>query len=51
MTRGEVEQRPILIVAPVGLLRNWEREIDEHLLDPGLGIGQSLRLAPTVRSL
>lgn len=38
MDRGEVEQRPILIVAPVGLLRNWEREIDEHLLDPGLGI-------------
>jgi SNF2 family DNA or RNA helicase len=26
-----------LIVAPVGLLRNWEAEIEEHLLTPGLG--------------
>lgn len=38
MDRNEIEQKPILIVAPVGLLRNWEREIDAHLLDPGLGI-------------
>ena len=37
MDRGEIQRQPILIVAPVGLLRNWEREIDEHLLDPGLG--------------
>ena len=37
MDRGEIARQPILIVAPVGLLRNWEREIDEHLLDPGLG--------------
>lgn len=34
---GKVQQRPILIVAPVGLLRNWEAEIEEHLLTPGLG--------------
>lgn len=32
-----IQRRPILIVAPVGLLRNWEAEIDEHLLSPGLG--------------
>lgn len=34
---GKVQRRPILIVAPVGLLRNWEAEIEEHLLTPGLG--------------
>lgn len=32
-----VERRPLLIVAPVGLLGNWEAEIAEHLLPPGLG--------------
>ena len=37
MDKGTLEKRPILIVAPVGLLRNWEGEIDEHLLSPGLG--------------
>ena len=31
------EPRPILIVAPTGLLRNWEAEHDRHLLPPGLG--------------
>jgi hypothetical protein len=34
---GKIQRRPILIVAPVGLLRNWEAEIEEHLLSPGLG--------------
>jgi hypothetical protein len=34
---GKVQRRPILIVAPVGLLRNWEAEIDRHLHSPGLG--------------
>lgn len=34
---GKVQRRPILIVAPVGLLRNWEAEIEGHLLSPGLG--------------
>lgn len=37
MTNGALEKRPILIVAPVGLLRNWESEIEDHLLSPGLG--------------
>jgi len=37
MDRGEVARKPLLIVAPVGLLRNWEAEIEEHLLEPGLG--------------
>jgi len=32
-----IEKKPILVVAPVGLLRNWEAEIDEHLFAPGLG--------------
>lgn len=37
MDRGEVNRKPLLIVAPVGLLRNWEAEIADHLLEPGLG--------------
>lgn len=37
MERGEVERKPLLLVAPVGLLRNWEAEIANHLLEPGLG--------------
>lgn len=37
MEKGSVGRKPLLIIAPVGLLRNWEREIEEHLLEPGLG--------------
>lgn len=37
MTKGELEHRPILIVAPVGLLRTWEAEHRQHLSEPGLG--------------
>lgn len=37
MERGELGRKPLLIIAPVGLLRNWEAEIAEHLLEPGLG--------------
>lgn len=37
MDRKEIARKPLLIVAPVGLLRNWEAEIAEHLLEPGLG--------------
>lgn len=37
MEAGELEKRPILIVAPVGLLRNWEAETEHHLRSPGLG--------------
>ena len=37
MASGAIERKPILIIAPVGLLRNWEREISEHLREPGLG--------------
>lgn len=36
-TSGSVERRPLLLVAPVGLLRNWEQEILDHLMPPGLG--------------
>ena len=31
------KQRPFLIVAPTGLLRNWEDEEKTHLARPGLG--------------
>ena len=37
MDEGVLPQKPLLLVAPVGLLRNWEAEIDEHLFAPGLG--------------
>lgn len=37
MNDGRLSQKPLLVVAPVGLLRNWEAEIDEHLFAPGLG--------------
>ncbi|SDC45045.1 Helicase conserved C-terminal domain-containing protein [Variovorax sp. CF079] len=37
MDAGALERRPLLLVAPVGLLRNWEAEIEEHLHSPGLG--------------
>jgi HJR/Mrr/RecB family endonuclease len=30
-------RKPILIVAPTGLLKNWEKEHDLHLHEPGLG--------------
>ena len=35
---GKTESgEPILIVAPVGLLKNWEEEHQKHLESPGLG--------------
>jgi len=37
MDSGLIEKRPILIVAPVGLLKNWEAEHNLHLNEPGLG--------------
>lgn len=48
MRRGLVERAPLLIVAPTGLLRNWEKEHEIHLSEPGLGdvvraYGTSLR--------
>lgn len=32
-----IAPRPILTVAPTGLLKNWLAEHDKHLTDPGLG--------------
>lgn len=34
---GAAQQRPFLIVAPTGLLRNWEEEADKFLAPPALG--------------
>lgn len=31
------KRTPVLIVAPTGLLKNWEQEHDKHLHAPGLG--------------
>ncbi len=37
MSDGTLERRPLLIVAPAGLLENWRAEHDRHLRDDGLG--------------
>jgi hypothetical protein len=37
MTAGRLAQRPLLVVAPVGLLANWRSEHDLHLQHGGLG--------------
>ena len=37
MAAGRIERKPLLLVAPVGLLRNWEKEHEQHLWSPGLG--------------
>ncbi len=37
MQAGHIPTKPLLLIAPVGLLRNWEAEIDVHLMAPGLG--------------
>lgn len=48
MSAGVIRKKPFLIVAPTGLLKNWEDEHDKHLFPPGLGYrlrvhGQELR--------
>lgn len=43
MAAGAPENRlPILIVAPTSLLQNWEKEVDLHLDDTGLGFVERL---------
>lgn len=37
MREGKAESLPILIVAPTGLLKNWEQEHEIHFNAPGLG--------------
>ncbi len=37
MEIGAITRKPILIVAPVGLLRNWEKEHEIHFRSPGMG--------------
>lgn len=37
MDAGYITAKPLLVVAPVGLLKNWEEEHDKHLDSPGLG--------------
>lgn len=37
MEAGHIATKPLLLIAPVGLLRNWEAEINVHLMAPGLG--------------
>ena len=34
---GEHPRKPFLLVAPTGLLKNWESEARAHLVTPGLG--------------
>lgn len=35
--KGQTPKKPILIVAPTGLLKNWQDEAVKHLHPPGLG--------------
>lgn len=49
---GQLFRGPIIIVAPTGLLANWEKEHDNHLHSPGLGeicraYGRHLKLLKT----
>jgi SNF2-related domain/Helicase conserved C-terminal domain len=49
MEAGILPREPVLIVAPTGLLANWQKEHVAHLSAPGLGTcvlayGQTLRL-------
>ncbi len=37
MDEKGIRRSPILVVAPTGLLRNWEQEHDLHMHSPGLG--------------
>lgn len=37
MDKKTYPDKPMLIVAPTGLLINWEEEIEKHLSPPGLG--------------
>ena len=37
MSAGLIARKPVLIVAPTGLLQNWVAEHDRHLSGPGLG--------------
>jgi SNF2 family DNA or RNA helicase len=37
MEAGNHPRKPLLIVAPTGLLKNWEDEANIHLASPGLG--------------
>jgi len=38
MDSGKYPKKPFLIVAPTGLLKNWQDEAEKHLSSPGLGI-------------
>lgn len=37
MSVGRLPRKPMLVVAPTGLLANWQAEHDKHLNAPGLG--------------
>lgn len=37
MSAGRMPRKPLLVVAPTGLLANWQAEHDKHLAAPGLG--------------
>lgn len=36
-TRPPKEQKPVLVVAPTSLLRNWVQEVEQHMASDGLG--------------
>lgn len=36
-TESDKTRGPVLVVAPTSLLENWEQEVKQHMLEPGLG--------------
>lgn len=50
MTAGTIPHAPLLIVAPTGLLANWQAEHDRHLEGDGLG-NCLMAYGPGLRSL
>lgn len=37
MDAGDYKRKPFLVIAPTGLLKNWQDEANQHLHSPGLG--------------
>lgn len=50
MEQGNYPHKPFLVVAPTGLLKNWEDEANTHLAPPGLG-GVFRAFGPDLKAL
>ncbi len=50
MEKRQITRGPILMVAPVGLLKNWREEVDLHFHLPGLG-NELIAYGPDLKAL